>query len=251
MKTYTISDADGRGFTRMFSGGDVEYVDPLKYYSELFTNLYATNIRDFLFMKDTNRACLISNEWFTKKGNEKWLKDYEEVKSTQIPEAFIMLLNTKKKKEQISMLKGQSLTREQLMAFILTAWSDFGFYFSQYSAEHHHKGLENEVLPKFVHVEGAVVNKIGGTTLTDGQLKNLVEHRMGTISKFLDNGPNWHCFYITYKSLRGKESWKNGQAHYHYISDKFGVPRDELVRRLKSDDIPSSSVHIDLIGYGN
>jgi hypothetical protein len=143
------------------------------------------------------------------------------------------------------------LTPEQLMNFILLASRDFGFYFSQYSAEHHHKGMESEILPKFLHMEKGRVSKIGETTLTNGQLKNLVEHRMVTISKFLDNGSHWHCFYITYKSIKGGESWKGGQAHYHYISDKFGIPRDELVKRLISNNIPSSEVHIDLLGYGN
>jgi hypothetical protein len=98
MKTYTISDADGKGFTRMFSGGDVEYVDPLKYYTELFTNLYATTRKDSLFIKDHDKDSFISNECFIKKGNEEWLEKYDEIKGAQVPEAFIMLLNAKKKK---------------------------------------------------------------------------------------------------------------------------------------------------------
>ena len=252
MRTYTISDADGNGYTRMYSGGDIEYVDPVKYYLETMSNIYASEIKDLLFLKDADQASQISGDWFLKKGKEQWLEEYEEIKKAQIADSFMMLLQSKSKKDQIKLLRNQNLTPEQLMAFITIAWTDYGYYYSKYSAEHLHKGLENEVLPKFLHVEGETITKVGETTLSDGQLKNLVEHRKVTVSNFLDNGPNWHCFYITFNSIRGKEkAWKNGQAHYHYFSDKFGIPRNELVERLKSENLPTSPVHIDLLDYGN
>ena len=48
--------------------------------------------------------------------------------------------------------------------------------------------------------------------------------------KFIDKEDEWHCLFLTYDSIRGKESWNGGQPHYHYISDKFGIPRAEWLR---------------------
>ncbi len=48
----------------------------------------------------------------------------------------------------------------------------------------------------------------------------------------------------------GKESWKDGQAHFHYISSKFGITREELLSKFESGKYPSSSVHIDILEYG-
>jgi len=98
-----------------------------------------------------------------------------------------------------------------------------------------------------------IVNKVGDTKLTDGQLKQAVEHKSVTISKFFDKGTDWHCLFVTHKSLRGDEkNWKGGQPHYHYISDKFGLSRDKVVSELKSRDYHLNSLpHIDLLDYNS
>lgn len=50
----------------------------------------------------------------------------------------------------------------------------------------------------------------------------------------------------------GKESCKDGQPHYHYISDKFGMPRDKVLAELKSRDYSLGLLpHIDLLDYGD
>lgn len=89
----------------------------------------------------------------------------------------------------------------------------------------------------------------GETKLTEGQLKNVINHRKVTISKFLDKGDLWHCFFITYNSIGGKDKWQDGQPHYHYISDKWGFNRKDAVERLKSTNYPPTSVHITLTDY--
>lgn len=70
------------------------------------------------------------------------------------------------------------------------------------------------------------------------------------MAKFLDKGDTWHCFFTVYRSLRGEESWQDGQPHFHYISDKWGISRKDAVEQLKGDKYPSTSVHISLLGYG-
>lgn len=146
-------------------------------------------------------------------------------------------------------MRGQSISPFQLAAYIFRAWTEFGFSFSSYRADHHHKGLNEDELPQLIHLDGDKVKTSGETKLTEGQLKNVINHRKVTISKFLDKDDTWHCFFITYNSIGGKEKWQGGQPHYHYISDKWGFSRAEAVGRLKSINYPPTSVHIALTDY--
>ena len=134
----------------------------------------------------------------------------------------------------MNLLKKITVSPFQLIAFIFKAYSDYGFTYSKYRTGHHHNGLNESDLPTLIHLNNGDVTYSGTTNLTNGQLKQVIEHRTVTISTFLDNGDNWHCFFITYQSLRGEENWENGKPHYHYISDKFGLTRDKVLTELKS-----------------
>jgi hypothetical protein len=80
----------------------------------------------------------------------------------------------------------------------------------------------------------------------------VVEHRKVIISKFLDNKTAWHCFFLTFKSIRREESWQDGQPHFHYISDKFGISRENVIVQLKSKDYNLGTLpHIGLLDYGD
>ncbi len=184
---------------------------------------------------------------FLKRANEKWGERLAQINSDSVPENFILLLNAQSKHEQEKLLRGQSITPMQLAAYLFRAWTDFGYSFSNYRAEHHHKGVIEQDLPQLIHLDGENIVKAGATPLTDGQLKNVVNHRKVVVSKILDRGSEWHCFFITYNSMAGKEKWQGGQPHYHYISDKWGLSRQEAVDRLKSTNYPPTSVHIALV----
>jgi hypothetical protein len=68
------------------------------------------------------------------------------------------------------------------------------------------------------------------------------------VVKILERDDEWHCFFITYNSLRGDESWKQGQPHFHYISDKFGISKEELIKQLRSRDYKLGNLpHIDFM----
>jgi hypothetical protein len=51
--------------------------------------------------------------------------------------------------------------------------------------------------------------------------------------------------------LSGKESWKNGQAHFHYISSAFGVSKEDFIESMRTGNYKATSIHIDLLDYGN
>jgi hypothetical protein len=200
-------------------------------------------------MENPFLASQLNEEFFTKKALEYWDDELNEVNNTIVPDNFLLLLDSTTKADQVKLLRGQSLTPEQLIAFIFKAWADYGFTFSQYIAEHHQKGVDESKLPTLIHVKGDRVKTVGETSLTPGQLKNIIAHRKVIIAKFLDRGDDWHCLFLTFNSLARKENWQDGQPHFHYISDKFGLTRKEVVNRIKIGNYVSTPVHISLIDY--
>jgi hypothetical protein len=113
-------------------------------------------------------------------------------------------------------------------------------------------GLEGKKLPKLFHIrEDGTIEKVGETDLTDGELKNVIEHRKVIVSHFFEKDDFWHCFFLTYNSIGGKENWKNGQAHFHYISSSFEISKADFIESMRTGKYKSTSIHIDLLDYGN
>ncbi|MFB3386662.1 hypothetical protein [Flavobacterium sp. LAR06] len=247
-----IKEDDGNGEYSIFETFDFEFVNPIEHYSTAIVASNFAMMKEIVLLKDPPFPFPIEfiEQTLMKEAVKKWDEELNEILKTKIPENFISLLISKTKKEQVKLLKNQSINPDQLLAFLFKAKINFGYSFSQYRGEHNHKGLDESKMPALVEIKKDVVHKIGDTPLTDGQLKQAIEQRKVIVSKFLDKGNEWHCLLLTYDSLKGKESWKNGQPHYHYISDKFGIPRDEVVKQLKSSSYSLGSLpHIDLISY--
>lgn len=250
MNIKRIADPEERGHYTMFTATDFEYVNPIEYYETTTKRVYFEMERDLLVMMKPPFPIPIIERVLRRRAEENWKERYQSIISTPAPEALISLLKTDKKKEQEALLKGLSITADQLISFIFKAWTDFGFRFSQYTAEFQQKGVKLEDLPKIINTEDGKIKKVGETKLSDAQLKQAVDHRRVTVSKFFDNGQSWHCLFVTFKSLRGEEPWKDGQPHYHYISDKFGLSRKRVLTELKSWEYNLGSLpHIDLLDY--
>jgi hypothetical protein len=244
-----IADARKGGYS-IFEAKDVERVDPVKYFKEVFIvpqiSVERRLIQAYMHFPDKDLM-----PFLYKKKLPEWEKEYQRIIEIVVPPNFLALLTSTSKKDQVRLMKEQSITPDQLIAFIFKAWNEFGFTFTTFSAEHYHNGLNTADLPKLIHVKGDAVEKIGSTSLSDGQMKQLVEHRKVTVTKLLEKGDEWHCLFVTYKSLRGEESWKGGQPHLHYISDKFGIPRETVINDLKSKYYSLNTLpHIDLLEYG-
>lgn len=157
------------------------------------------------------------------------------------------------KKDQVRLLKNISFTSDELIAFILKAHELHGYKYSLYNASHNHKGLDAAELPEFIEIDDdGTVNTVGETKMTKGQQKQVIEHRKVTVSKFLDLDDRWHCFFLTYKSLAGKENYKDGQPHLHYISNCWNIPRESVKDQLtgKKYSLPSLP-HVDFHTHRN
>lgn len=181
-----------------------------------------------------------------RKANEMTEALLTEIENKPLPTQIIQLLeNNLKKKEQVSLLKGVTLKKEQLGTMFLQAGKR-GYKFSSYHFEGKPKQFDEKELPSFVYLRDNGDVEFGGeTNLTKGQMKDLVLSSDFLVSRILDNGKHWHCFFQNAKSLQGKEGGKYGsQPHLHYISDSFGISKEDLVKSLKNGSYPHTPVHI-------
>jgi hypothetical protein len=250
IRQHKIPDDSGNGSYIIFEAPDFEYVDPTKHYAESYIATHVSMMREIILLKKPPIPIDCIEKYIHKKAIKDWFKKLKEIEETQVPDNLILLIKAGTKKEQVKLLENLSITTDQLIAFIFKAWTEYGFSFSQYKSEHHHSGLDKTQMPIIVEIKDGKVNKVGTTPLTDGQLKQAVDHRKVIVANFFDKGSTWHCFFLTFDSLKGKETWKGGQPHFHYISDKFGIPRQKVVEQLKSKNYRLGSLpHIDLLDY--
>jgi|HubBroStandDraft_3_1064219.scaffolds.fasta_scaffold278115_1 hypothetical protein len=247
-----IPDEDGKGYTIAFSGEDVERVNPIDYFrqTEVFRNVAL--YEDLLLPQNPGFPVEVLKELILNEAENDWKDRYEAIIKTPIPENLTSLLSAPRKSEQVKLLRGIQIDTYLLAAFICKAYMDYGFLYSKYRGEHLPAGAAQEDLPTMIQKkDDGSIKKVGSTPLTDGQLKNVIEQRSVTVAQVLDKGEEWHSFFITYNSIAGKENYKGGQPHFHYISDKFGISRVQLVAQIKSKEYKLGNLpHIDLTDYG-
>lgn len=152
------------------------------------------------------------------------------------------------KKEQIRLLKGAQLTKTQLISLFNFA-EECGYKFSHYKWRGNPKSVKEERQPSFMHLkDDGSVEYLGDTTLTEGQMRTIINQADVLIVRIFDNGIHWHCFLQTYKGLKGMESGVQGsRPHLHYLSDSFGISKADLVKMIKIGRYPNTPVHIPLL----
>jgi hypothetical protein len=252
--TQKITDDDDKSFYRIFWDDKVEKVNPIEYYKNFVIGRKAISYRDFLEIKNPNLSAKLSDDFFIRFAKEKLEEEkfWEIKEQTDIHENFLQLLKTTRKKGQESLLKGLSINTDQLIVLIFKSYRDYGYLYSRYRFENLPKGLEDKRKPKLADIsEDGVIKTIGETDLTEGEVKRMIEQRKVIIAHFFDKSKEWHCLFTTYNSIEGKENWKGGQSHFHYISSAFGVERNEFIESMRKGTYKSTSIHIDLLDYGN
>ena len=250
MKKIEFIDKQDNSVTKAYISEDIEKVIPSKYYAE--TQLETKKDMLKTMYKDKPEFADCSEEFWYIEAAKLLGGMFTKIKDTEVPKNFLSLLESKKKKEQLSLLKGQTLTPEELFSLIIHAETK-GYTFSEYHFRGTPPNVNSEQLPKMIEIkEDGNVRKVGETSLSDGQLKTAVEQSKTIVAKVLDKGDEWHCLYLTYKGLAGKEPGTQGQRpHINYISDKFGLSREELITKIKNGECPSSGVHIGILDYSS
>lgn len=220
------------GFYSVKKYDDYELQNPIELIRNICIQSSKSFDRNILITKGfKNPSEKVLNKFATKRCNKK-IQDF---RKTKFPKKLISLLSATSKKEQVQCLKGLHLNYKQFYSFIFYAFENYDFKLSQYKSEHHHKGLDKSKLPEVIHIENDIVNITGKTELTEGQLRNVVKDRKVKVSKFLENEHNWHCFFFTFKSLKGEEKHNNGQPHFHYISNKWNISKEYVIKQLTSE----------------
>ena len=176
-------------------------------------------------------------------------KTYENFTKCSFDSCFESLFKKElSKKEQIRLLKGAQLTETQLFSLFNFA-EECGYRFSHYKWQGDPKSVKEEKLPSFMHMkDDGSIEYIGETTLTEGQMRTIINQADVLIVSIFDNGSHWHCFLQTYKGLKGMESGVQGsRPHLHYLSDSFGISKADLEKMIKIGRYPNTPVHIPLL----
>jgi len=254
VRITTITDKKTGESVRMVRQPD-EFVtkEPRKYYRDV-------KVTGHLVRSGIPEEELFGREPKSEKGKKAfveamllWKEQELEVDSSELPKDFITLLSTTKKSDQEKLVRGKVLTPKLSAALIYEACEKHGYTLRHVRHDIPQKGLDVEKMPKVAIIqEDGIVKKLGKTEMSDGQIKQAVEHRKVTLAKFLEKGDHWHCFFTLFKSLRGEEMWQGeGQPHYHYISDSCGIPKEEVIKQLKSEKYKLGNLpHIKLEEYG-
>lgn len=174
-------------------------------------------------------------------------KKFQEIANITIPESFVKIFTADlKEKEKNRLLRDSSISLDVLSAIFFMA-TKLGYKFTYYKYEGEPKAYNKGDLPYLIHMkDNGEIEKVGDTNLTDNQLKDLIESSNYLIARIFDNGTYWHCFLQTKRGLTGKEPGRNGtHKHIHYISDKFGLSKEELINDyLKKGRYPTIKNHI-------
>lgn len=253
MKIDRITDPDSGASYNVMIADDFEKINPVDHVFSGFFNVTMMLYSGHPEIQKLNLPKDILDKILLKKILSEWDTEYKEILARSIPSVLTELLESTSKKDQIRLLKGLVLTSEQLVTFIVKAYLENDFLFSQYTSTHYSTGYSIDDFPKVIHKQGDKILKVGDTNLTEGQLKQIVDQQNVKVFKFLDKGDTWHCFFLTYKSLKGEEkAYKNGQPHLHYISDKWGLSRQYVLDQLKAKDYKLPSLpHIDYHTHRN
>ncbi|MFR1229555.1 MAG: hypothetical protein ACLSA3_04610 [Bacteroides uniformis] len=250
MQILNFQDENDGSVTKAAILEDVEKVSPIRFYAQTQIETKKDLIKTIMVNSCPEFENLPDEFWYIQAAKvvESFLSD---MAKTKVPENFLSLLDgNKKKKEQISLMKGQTLDPNQLFALLVNAEAK-GYTFSEYHYQATPPNVDIEKLPQMIEVkEDGNVRSIGNKGLSDGQMKTVVEQTKKIVAKILDKGDEWHCFYLTFRGIAGKEQGEQGQRpHVHYISDKFGISREDLVKSIRAGNCPASSVHIGILNY--
>jgi ribosomal small subunit protein bTHX len=230
-----------------------ELVDPIKYYGDYY-------VTSHMIKSGISKSELYGKVKPSEKGKKLfiegkilWNKKLAEIKKINIPKNLIDLLSTTKKSEQVKLLKGVVLTTDLLAALIFEACENYGYKLSQYKSEIPQDQFDSKKMPLAYEVQdNGDVKKIGKTELSDGQLKQAINQRKMTISKFLEKDDVFHCFFTNQNSLNGVETWLGKkQPHFHYISNTFGLKKEKILKELSSKKYKLGNLpHLKITDYG-
>ena len=157
----------------------------------------------------------------------------------------LLIDNTLSQKDQNKLLKGVVLIPSDILWLNKEA-QDEGYLLDVYHEEKYPEKFNEKKPPVLFHQKkDGTIEKIGTSDMTEGEMRALLEQRKVIQARIYHKDNIWHCFYFTFKGLSGLESGLMGsKPHYHYLSDKSGLAWDDLLKRIRECNMPTSKVHI-------
>lgn len=148
-------------------------------------------------------------------------------------------------KQQYSILKDIVLSYPEILWMNKEA-QDFGYLLDIYYEETIPDKFNEKHYPIFYQQKkDGSFDKIGQTEMSYGEMRALLEQRKVVQARIYHKENYWHCFYFTLKGLSGQECGVMGsKPHYHYLSDKSNITLEDLRKRIKDCNMPSSKIHI-------
>jgi hypothetical protein len=251
MKATIVPDGSGQG-EYVIINGEVERANPHDYLFEMHANrqmVVGTSLAKGSGIITSKEEQEEARVILLKRAVREWPARLAEMRSVAVPNYLIDLLSAPDKASQLRLLKNATITQDQLLAFILKA-GELGYTYSKYQEKHLPNGTDATKFPHlFVQEEDGSITTVGRASASDGQMKQLLEQRKVIAATILDQGEDWHCFFATYRGLAGKENYKGGQPHLHYISSKWGsVKRQDFLDGMQAGTYVSNNApHIDLL----
>lgn len=230
MKSYYFNKEGKKGGYHVFEYGNYEFKNPIDILEEIVSTSSIRSDIKYFELKQVPFSFELFDLMF--RSAKKSMDDFfSKIIECDVPDSLDLLLQNPKKKDQIKLLKEITFDFNSLHAF----FNKYNYTLSHYRFEYLATGTDSKSLPSVIDTSNNKVKIVGKTKLSEAQLKQVVDHRKVLNAKFLDNGENWHCFFITDNSLKGLEAFDNGQPHFHYISNKWNYSRSEVIEKLNQN----------------
>jgi hypothetical protein len=248
IKYYRIEDPNKPGSYYEMMDGTCEFVNPVYQAYEVFVE---TRLRYIIALSSKDQK--ISYDDFVVLKYYiliDWQEHKKNVFAHTVPKEFFELFGTSKKKDQIKLLANSTLSLEDFEAFMYQSWDPYGYKFSKYVFNHHPVEFEIKEKPKVIFRKSSTdIRTVGKTDMTKGQLNALIEKRNVIVANFFDKGEEWHCLFLTYKGITGKELDHLAEPHMHYISNAFGKSRSQVIESFEKTRYSLDSIYIPFTGF--
>ena len=230
-------------FVDYFISENVTDVNPIDYIKKGIIAFEVGRCRAKLYSTNPYLAAAVDENLLLELGNKYWEVQYDNLLNIKLSNKLMTILedNNLSKNEQETILKGESISPFEMQSLFIQAFNNFNYKYSYYHFDLINIKKEDYKLPKIFNYNKNKLTKIKDTDLSDSELKQMINQRNSRIVHFLNNGEYWHCFFITYRSISGKEAW---ETHYHYLSDKWNIEIKNAIEQFKNQNYPSTKVHI-------
>lgn len=165
-----------------------------------------------------------------KQATEFWNKMKSDVEKAGVSKNIENLFNQSKKKTAISHLNSIVITHEEFSNLIILS-DKIGYKHSLEVIELIPQDLENKKMPHLLHWDGSGEPYYEGETdMTTGELKRVITERKVMHVHFFQKETNWHCFYFTFKDIKGEH---HNVEHMHYLSHLWTLDQNQVISNLR------------------